>query len=110
MLNILTNKAYALKLELSMNGTSSLKHEYKVLTDIRCADGIPHTHWFRREANYDILVLDLLGPSLHLLLSQHKQFHVHSGAYLADQLISIVIHDLPSSSHPLIDVCKISCI
>ena len=103
-MNILTNKAYVVKLELSVDGTSSLEHEYEVLRDIRGADGIPHAHWFSREANYDTLVLNLLSPSLHQLFSRRKQFHVHSVAYLADQLVSIVIYDLPSPSRLLIDV------
>ena len=103
-MNILTNKAYAVKLELSMDGTLSLEHEYEVLRDIRGADGIFHAYWFSKEANYNTLVLGLLGPSLHQLFSQCKQFHVHSVAYLADQLISIVIYDLSSSSRLLINM------
>ena len=95
---------YVVKLKLSMDGTSSLEYKYKVLRDIEGADGIPCAHWFSREANYDTLVLDLLGPSLHQLFSQHKQFHVHSVAYLADQLISTVIYDLASPSCLLIDM------
>ncbi|KIK11329.1 hypothetical protein PISMIDRAFT_56579, partial [Pisolithus microcarpus 441] len=62
--------------------------EYKVLQDLNSGCGIPHTHWFGREANYDALVLDLLGPSLHDLMNKHKKFHLHTVLYLADQLIS----------------------
>ncbi|KIK21608.1 hypothetical protein PISMIDRAFT_56004, partial [Pisolithus microcarpus 441] len=78
----------AVKLELSMMGKSSVELEYKVLQDLNSGCGIPCTHWFGREANYDALVLDLLGPSLHDLMNKHKKFHLRTVLYLADQLIS----------------------
>ncbi|KAI6022048.1 hypothetical protein EDC04DRAFT_2607023 [Pisolithus marmoratus] len=86
--NIFTNKPYTIKLELSMTGKSSVELEYKVLQDLNSRCGIPHTHWFGREANYDALVLDLLGPLLHNLMNKHKKFHLCTVLYLADQLIS----------------------
>ncbi|KAI6022061.1 putative casein kinase i alpha [Pisolithus marmoratus] len=77
VVNIFTSKPYAIKLELSMTGKSSVELEYKVLQDLNSGCGIPCTHWFGREANYDALVLDLLGPLLHDLLNKHKKFHLH---------------------------------
>ncbi|KAG6377814.1 hypothetical protein JVT61DRAFT_14588 [Boletus reticuloceps] len=88
--NIFTNRSYAIKLELSINRGSSLEHKYEVLKFLGGSDGIPRIHWFGREANYDVLVLDLLGPSLHDLMSRHKKFHIHTVAYITDRLVIFV--------------------
>lgn len=87
--NIFTNRSYAIKLELSIDGSSSVEHEYKILKLLGGGDGIPCIHWFGREANYDGLVLDLLGPSLHKLMSKRKKFHIHTVVHIGDQLVSI---------------------
>lgn len=86
--NIFSHKSYAVKLELSLDGESSVEREYSILKELEQTEGIPRTHWFGREASYDGLVLDLLGPSLHELVKKHKKFHVHTIAHLAGQLVS----------------------
>jgi len=93
--NIFTNTSYAIKLELSTNRSSSVEHEYKILKSLGGGDGIPCIHWFGREANYDVLVLEHLGPSLHKLMSNRQIFHLHTVVHIADQLISRLqtIHD-----------------
>lgn len=89
--NIITNQSYAVKLELSVEGESSVESEYHILKELISLTGIPRTHWFGRESNYDALVVDLLGPSLHRLLQQRKKFHVCTVAYLANQLVCFLL-------------------
>ncbi|KAF8120120.1 casein kinase I isoform delta-B-like protein [Boletus edulis] len=93
--NIFTQKSYAIKLELSLDGESSVEREYQILKQLEHSEGIPKAHWFGREASYEGLVLDLLGPSLHDLIRKHKRFHIHTIAHLAEQLLSRLqcIHD-----------------
>lgn len=87
-INIINNKAYAIKLELCAKGRSSVEREYHNLQQLQGGAGIPCAHWFGRELAYDALVLDLLGPSLYELLAQHKTFGLHTVSYLGGQLVS----------------------
>jgi hypothetical protein len=57
------------------------------------AVGIPQVHWSGTEGNYNILVMELLGPSLEILFkSNSKPFSVKCSIMLAEQM---VIHCLP---------------
>ena len=85
--NIITNQLYAVKLELAVEGGSSVEREYYVLKELVNIAGLPRPCWFGRESNFDALVIDLLGPSLYQLLQQHQKFSVPTVAYLANQLV-----------------------
>ena len=85
--NIITNQPYTVKLELAVEGGSSVEREYYTLTELVNITGLPRARWFGRESNYNALVIDLLGPSLHQLLRQHKKLRVSTVAYLANQLV-----------------------
>ena len=85
--NIITNQPYAVKLELAMEGGSSVEREYYTLKELVDIPGLPHARWFGRESNYEALVINLLGPSLYQLFQQHKKFCVSTVAYLATQLV-----------------------
>ena len=81
------NQPYAVKLELAIVGGSSVEREYYTLKELVNIAGLPHARWFGRESNYDALVIDLLGPSLHQLLQQHKKLCASTVTYLANQLV-----------------------
>lgn len=52
-------------------------------------DGIPSVKWFGSEGDYNVLVIDLLGPSLEDLFNAcGKRFSLKSVLMLADQMIS----------------------
>ncbi|KAG1879435.1 hypothetical protein C8R48DRAFT_668276 [Suillus tomentosus] len=70
--NIINDDELAVKLEPLINNSSSLEQEYNILKDLEGGVGIPRAIWFGREATYDALVLDLLGPSLHDLFLARK--------------------------------------
>ena len=86
-INIITNQPYAVKLKLAMVGGSSVEREYYTLKELIDIAGLPRAHWFGRESNYNALVINLLGPSLHQLLQQHKKLCASTVAYLANQLV-----------------------
>lgn len=52
------------------------------------SDGIPAVKWFGSEGDYNVLVIDLLGPSLEDLFNYcGKKFSLKSVLMLADQML-----------------------
>lgn len=52
-------------------------------------DGIPGVKWFGTEGDYNVLVIDLLGPSLEDLFNFcGKRFSLKTTLMIADQMIS----------------------
>lgn len=52
--------------------------------------GVPHLKWFGVESDYNVMVIDLLGPSLEDLFNYcNRKFTLKSVLMLADQLVSI---------------------
>lgn len=53
--------------------------------------GIPGTRWSGKDADDNILVLDLLGPSLEdLFVYCGRKFSLKTVLMLADQMVSVV--------------------
>lgn len=54
--------------------------------------GIPHLKWFGVEGEYNVMVIDLLGPSLEDLFNYcNRKFTLKSVLMLADQLVSLFV-------------------
>lgn len=50
--------------------------------------GFPTLYWFGREHDYDVLITDLLGPSLeHLFVYCEEKFSLKTVIMIADQLL-----------------------
>lgn len=50
--------------------------------------GIPKIHWWGTEGDYNIMIIDLLGPSLaDLLLKTNNKFSLKTVLMLADQMV-----------------------
>ena len=109
--NVHTGEEVAIKLEPLKSKHPQLIYEskiYRVLqggckygmskhtllcSDVVCvcdlSDGIPGVKWFGSEGDYNVLVIDLLGPSLEDLFNYcNKKFTLKTVLMLADQMIS----------------------
>ena len=51
--------------------------------------GVPHLKWFGVEGEYNVMVIDFLGPSLEDLFNYcNQKFSLKTVLMLADQLVS----------------------
>lgn len=70
------------------NFTSSFKAAVIFLLLICILVGIPNVRWFGIEGDYNVMIMDLLGPSLEDLFSQTKRkFNLKTTLMLADQTV-----------------------
>jgi hypothetical protein len=54
--------------------------------------GIPHLKWFGVEGEYNVMAIDLLGPSLEDLFNYcNRKFTLKSVLMLAEQLVSLSV-------------------
>ena len=67
--NAQTNEEVAIKLEEVRCSHPQLLFESKIYRQMQGGPGIPSIHWYGVEGTYNIMILDLLGPSLEDLLS-----------------------------------------
>ncbi|GLJ26588.1 hypothetical protein SUGI_0515740 [Cryptomeria japonica] len=89
--NVQTNEEVAAKLEKVKTNHPQLLYEAKLYRLLQGGTGIPNIRWYGTEGDYNILVIDLLGPSLEdlFLFCGHK-FSLKTVLMLADQLINRV--------------------
>jgi casein kinase 1, epsilon len=69
-----------------------LHYESKLYMILQGGTGIPHLKWFGVEGEYNVMVIDLLGPSLEDLFNYcNRKFTLKSVLMLADQLVSLSV-------------------
>ncbi|KAJ0110534.1 casein kinase 1-like protein 6 isoform X1 [Pistacia vera] len=89
--NIQTGEEIAVKLEPVKTKHPQLHYESKLYMLLQGGTGIPHLKWFGVEGDYNIMVIDLLGPSLEDLFNYcNRKFTLKTVLMLADQLINRV--------------------
>lgn len=86
--NIYTQEEIAIKLEPIAYKTDQLIHEAKILKHLEPALGFPKVRWYGHKTGFNVLVLDLLGPTLQELFnSVKKTLSLKTVLIIAEQLI-----------------------
>ncbi|XP_072956659.1 casein kinase 1-like isoform X1 [Typha angustifolia] len=89
--NIQTGEEVAIKLESVKTKHPQLQYESKVYMLLQGGTGVPHLKWFGIEGEYNVMAIDLLGPSLEDLFNYcNRKFSLKTVLMLADQLINRV--------------------
>ncbi|PSS36419.1 Casein kinase 1-like protein [Actinidia chinensis var. chinensis] len=89
--NVQTNEEVAIKLENVKTKHPQLLYESKLYRILQGGTGIPNVRWFGTEGEYNVLVMDLLGPSLEDLFNFcSRKLSLKSVLMLADQMINRV--------------------
>ncbi|KAL9665732.1 hypothetical protein QQ045_000052 [Rhodiola kirilowii] len=89
--NIQTNEEVAIKLESTKTKHPQLLYESKLYRILQGGTGIPNVRWFGVEGEYNVLVMDLLGPSLEDLFNFcSRKLSLKTVLMLADQMINRV--------------------
>jgi len=87
--NIVSGEEVAVKLESVKTKHPQLLYESKLYRLLAGGIGIPNVRWFGVEGEFNILVMDLLGPSLEDLFNFcSRKFSIKTVLMLADQLIA----------------------
>ncbi|KAF8737647.1 hypothetical protein AX14_012529 [Amanita brunnescens Koide BX004] len=82
-------KEVAIKLEPAVTKNSLLKQESKIYKTLMGGTGVPWIMWSGKKGDFNVLVIDLLGPSLEDLFKMcNRRFSLKTVLLLADQLIS----------------------
>ncbi|CAM0945190.1 unnamed protein product [Alopecurus aequalis] len=89
--NIQSNEEVAIKLESVKSRHPQLHYESKLYMLLQGGTGIPHLKWFGVDGEYNVMVIDLLGPSLEDLFNYcNRKFTLKTVLLLADQMIARV--------------------
>lgn len=86
-------KEVAIKIEpaISRNSLSPLKQESKIYKTLMGGPGVPWIMWSGRQGDFNVMVIDLLGPSLEDLFKMcNRHFTLKTVLLLTDQLVSPV--------------------
>ena len=85
------NRLYGIKVELLGCRFPQLSFECKVYRQLESGVGVPQVHWYGKHKENNVMVLDLLGPSLDDLFEYcGRRFTLKTVLMLADQMIARV--------------------
>ncbi|CAK5263615.1 unnamed protein product [Mycena citricolor] len=88
-IHTVAGKEVAIKLEPAVAKHSPLKQESKIYKTLMGGTGVPWIMWSGRQGDYNVMVIDLLGPSLEDLFKMcNRHFSLKTVLLLTDQLIS----------------------
>jgi casein kinase 1 len=94
--NLLNNQQVAIKFEPRKSDAPQLRDEYRTYKILVGCPGIPNVYYFGQEGLHNILVIDLLGPSLEDLFDHcNRRFSIKTVVMVAKQMLSRVqtIHE-----------------
>lgn len=95
-INLLTNQQVAVKFEPRKCEAPQLRDEYRSYRILSEANGVPKAYFFGQEGVHNILVIDLLGPSLEDLFDWcGRKFSTKTVVQVAKQMIQRIqsIHE-----------------
>lgn len=95
-INMLNNTSVAIKFEPRKCEAPQLRDEYRSYRILSGSQGIPQAYFFGQEGVHNILIIDLLGPSLEDLFDWcNRKFSLNTVIQVAKQMIERVqtIHD-----------------
>jgi len=84
-------KEVAIKIEPAVprNISSPLKQESKIYKTLMGGTGVPWIMWSGKQGDYNVMIIDLMGPSLEDLFKIcNRHFSLKTVLLLADQLVS----------------------
>ncbi|ORY73601.1 kinase-like domain-containing protein [Leucosporidium creatinivorum] len=94
--NLLNSQTVAIKFEPRKTDAPQLRDEYRSYKVLNGSPGVPQAYYFGQEGLHNILVIDLLGPSLEDLFDMcQRRFSVKTTAMTAKQMITRIqtIHE-----------------
>ncbi|CAG8455055.1 13364_t:CDS:10 [Ambispora gerdemannii] len=94
--NLLNNQQVAIKFEPRKSDAPQLRDEYRTYKILAGSPGIPSVYYFGQEGLHNILVVDLLGPSLEDLFDMcNRKFSIKTVVMVAKQMLTRVqtIHE-----------------
>lgn len=78
----------AVKVEPRTSKHPQIHYEAKIYKVLNGGKGIPQMHWFGSEGTYNVLVMDLLGPSLEDIFSHYRRrLSLKCVLMIADQML-----------------------
>ncbi|EJK54238.1 hypothetical protein THAOC_26162 [Thalassiosira oceanica] len=81
----------AVKFEKHGARCPQLRHEYKVYRELQNAPGFAKVHYFGTQDSYNLMVMDLLGPSLEDQFNKcGRRFSLKTVLMIADQMLERV--------------------
>lgn len=85
------NEKVAVKFERHGTRCPQLRHEYKVYRELLGCHGFCQVYHFGQQDNYNVMVMDLLGPSLEDLFNKcNRRFSLKTVLQIADQMLERV--------------------
>ncbi|KAG1224708.1 hypothetical protein G6F35_003852 [Rhizopus arrhizus] len=88
-INLLNNQSVAIKFEPRKSDAPQLRDEYRTYKIMAGSVGIPTAYYFGQEGLHNILVIDLLGPSLEDMFDTcGRRFSIKTTAMLAKQMLT----------------------
>ena len=88
-IDLTNHEQVAVKLESQNTRQPRLLYEKELYNFLQGGVGVPQIRWYGQETDYNVLVMDLLGPSLEDLFNFcSRRFSMKTVLMLADQMIS----------------------
>lgn len=89
--NVQTGEEVAIKLESVKAKQPQLLYESKLYKLIAGNPGIPNVHWYGMEGEFNVMVIDLLGPSLEDLFNFcERKFSLKTLLMIGEQMLTLI--------------------